>query len=93
MGAYLLALTCGIALDRLAFCRTSHLYIRQYKSGQRGSVLSHTAARGRLEAHPQGAHKHFWMAQTLTPLTDARDSATALALSCQGKWSHNSQGR
>ena len=59
MGAYLLALTCGIALDRLAFCRTAHLYTRQYKRGRGGSVLSNTAAWGRLEDHPQGAQKHL----------------------------------
>ena len=93
MGAYLLALTCGIAMHRLAFCRTAHLHTRQYKRGRGGCVLNSTAAWGSLEDHPQSAQKHLWLAQTLTPLTDARDSATALALSCQGKWSHNSQGR
>ena len=59
MGAYMVALTRGIALDRLAFCRTGHLYIRQYKRGRGGSVLSNTAAWGRLEDHPQGAQKHL----------------------------------
>ena len=52
-----------IRLDRLAFClafcRTAHLYIRQYKHGRRGSVLSSTAAWDRLEDHPQGAQKHL----------------------------------
>ena len=47
------------ALDRLAFCRTAHLYTRQCKRGRGGSVLSNTAAWGRLEDHPQGAQKHL----------------------------------
>ena len=59
MGAYMVALTGGIALDRLAFSRTGHLYMRQYKRGRVGSVLSNTAAWGRLEDHPQGARKHL----------------------------------
>ena len=56
-------------------------------------MLNSTAAWGSLEDHPQSAHKHLWLAHTLTPLTDARDSATALAIRCQCKWNHNSQGR
>ena len=56
-------------------------------------MLNSTAAWGSLEDHPQSAQKHLWLAQTLTPHTDARDSPTALALSCQRKWIHNSQGR
>ena len=59
MGAYMVALTRGIALGRLAFCRTGHLYTRQYKRGRGGSVLSNTAAWGRLEGHPQCAPKHL----------------------------------
>ena len=52
MGAYMVALTRGIALDRLAFSRTGHLYMRQYKRGREGSVFSNTAAWDRVEDHP-----------------------------------------
>ena len=93
MGAYLLALTCGIAMHRLAFCRTAHLHTRQCKRGRGGCVLNSTAAWGSLEDHPQSAHKHLWLAHTLTPLTDSRDSPKVLVLSSQRKWIHNSQGR
>ena len=59
MGAHMVALTRGTALDRLAFSRTGHLYMRQYKRGRAGSVLSNTAAWDRVEVHPQGAQKHL----------------------------------
>ena len=52
MGAYMVALTRGMALERLAFSRTGHLYMRQYKRGREGSVFSNTAAWDRVEDHP-----------------------------------------
>ena len=59
MGAYMVALTRGIALGRLAISRTGHLYMRQYQRGRAQSVLSNTAAWDRVEVHPQGAQKHL----------------------------------
>ena len=59
MGSHMVAFTRGTALDRLAFSRTGHLYMRQYKRGREGSVLSNTAAWDRVEVHPQGAQKHL----------------------------------
>ena len=53
MGSHMVAFTRGTALDRLAFSRTGHLYMRQYKRGREGSVLSNTAAWDRVEDHPQ----------------------------------------
>ena len=64
MGAYLLALTCGIAMHRLAFCRTAHSAStlkaqRRARYGYRGAApessaasLSHSFS---VAARPKGA--------------------------------------
>ena len=80
MGAYMVTLTRGIALDRLAVGRKGHSLSVSLSADGEASVLSNAVAWGSLEDHPQTPHKHLSLAQTLPQQPNPRDSATALAL-------------